>query len=77
MKMEEVECNEPYASKLDEATSADENDDFLVTQSHDAAGRVLFTKERIKGSLPTNAEEFRAKIKLDGVNLVPSGTQIS
>ena len=66
MKLEEVEINEPMASKLDEATSAEENDDFSVTQSHDAAGRILFVKKRLKGVLPTSPEEFRAKLKVEG-----------
>ena len=64
-KLEECEANEPYASKLDEVLSADDQQDFTVSQSHDQAGRVFFVKKRPKGTLPTDPEQLRAKIRLE------------
>jgi len=64
-KLEEVESNEPTASKMDEITSMDDAEVQDLTASLDALGKVQISRRRAKGRLPLGAEEFRMKMRLE------------
>ena len=65
MKMEEVETDEPSASPLDEITSPEDANVEAVSSSIDSTGRVLVSKKRCKGSLPTGPEQFRMRLRIE------------
>ena len=65
--MEEVETDEPVASPLDEITSTDEisSSASSMTSAVDAAGRIVVTKTRAKGAMPSGPEQFRMKLRVE------------
>ena len=65
LKSEEIETEEPTASPLDEVTSADEVAAETVTSGLDSSGRIIVTKKRSKGSLPSGPEDLRMKLRVE------------
>ena len=64
-KMEEIETDEPSASALDEISSLDDICHSTQTSGLDPVGRVLITTKKVRGSLPTNPEQFRMRLRVE------------
>lgn len=64
-KTEEMESNDPMASQLDEVTSIDDVDGFSMQATVDLSGKVQMIKKRAKIALPTGAEEFRMRLRVE------------
>jgi hypothetical protein len=65
MKQEEVETDDPVASPLDEVSSPEDTSLEAVSSSLDTSGRVMVTKKRAKGTLPTGPEQFRMRLRIE------------
>ena len=65
-KSEQVEQNEITASALDEVTSKKDQASTDVTTSMDSQGRIRIVKAKVKSSLPTNTEQLRTKLRVEG-----------
>jgi hypothetical protein len=64
-KMQEIEDNEPFASRLDEVLSLEDHDIQTLTTAIDPAGRIVVTKKKGKIGLPQTTEEFRTRLKVE------------
>jgi hypothetical protein len=64
-KCQEVEENEPMASRLDEILSVEDVDLHSLTTGLDSAGHIIITKRKGKASLPSTTEEFRTRLRLE------------
>jgi hypothetical protein len=64
--MEEVESNEPSASKLDEVASLDDGETQELSATIDNLGKIQISRKRAKGRLPGNPEELRMKLRIEG-----------
>ena len=67
MKVEECENGEILASSLDEITSKTHKNTSSLQTSLDTAGHVRVVKNKSKGTLPNNTEEYRQALKLEAV----------
>lgn len=67
MKVEECENGEILASSLDEITSKTHKNTSSLQTSLDTAGHVRVVKNKSKGTLPSNTEEYRQALKLEAV----------
>ena len=65
MKTEERESGEIVASSLDEVTSKAHKNTSTLQTSLDQAGHVRVTKTKVKGTMPSNTEEYRQAMKLE------------
>jgi hypothetical protein len=66
-KLEEVEQDEPRASPLDEVVSVEDSQSMpTLTSALDPQGRVIITKTKSKGKMPTTTEALRQKLRLEG-----------
>ena len=65
MKTEEIESGEIVASSLDEVTSKAHKNTSTLQTSLDQAGHVRVTKTKVKGTMPSNTEEYRQAMKLE------------
>ena len=74
-KMEEIEQGELLASNLDEVGSKEDSLTIAIQSSVDTSGRLRITRERKKSKLPTNSEELRIKLKLEGTMLIMLGSK--
>ena len=63
--MESIESDEPTASPLDEVTSKSEVSVMSLQTSLDSSGRLKINRQKPKGSMPTNTEELRSKLKVE------------
>ena len=64
-KMEEIETDEPSASALDEISSLDDICHSATSSGLDPVGRVLITTKKVRGSLPSNPEQFRMRLRVE------------
>eukprot|EP00435_Cladocopium_sp_Y103_P067848 s408_g30.t1 len=67
LKVEECENSEITASTLDEVTSKAHKTTASLQTSLDPAGHVRVVKNKTKGSLPSNTEEYRQAMKLEAI----------
>ena len=67
LKVEECENGEITAVTLDEITSQTQKTTASLQTSLDTSGHVRVVKNKTKGSLPSNTEEFRQALKLEAV----------
>lgn len=74
-KMEEIEQGELLASNLDEIGSKEDSLTIAIQSTVDNSGRLRITRERKKSKLPTNSEELRTKLKLEGTALTMLGSK--
>ena len=74
-KVEEVEQGELLARNLDEVGSKEEILTLGVQSAVDSSGRLRITREKKKSKLPSNSEELRAKLKLEGNTLIMLGAK--
>ena len=65
LKVEECENGEITASSLDEVTSKAHKTTSSLQASLDTAGHVRVVKNKSKGALPSNTEEYRQALKLE------------
>ena len=63
--LESIESDEPTASPLDEVTSKSEVSVMSLQTSLDSSGRLKINRQKPKGSMPTNTEELRSKLKVE------------
>lgn len=63
--LESIESDEPTAAPLDEVTSKSEVSVMALQTSVDSSGRLKINRQKPKGSLPTNTEELRSKLKVE------------
>ena len=68
-KMEEIEPHEPTASPLSEVTSKKTAKTMGVQTTVDSGGAVRIVKQRTRGKLPSNTEELRAVLRIEGATL--------
>ena len=64
-KMEEVENNEPHASRLDEITSQDDCETLSMTAALDLTGKVQIMRKRTKIDMPGGPEELRMRLRVE------------
>ena len=64
-KLEECENNEPTASPLDEITSLLDAEVSTITAALDLSRKVQVLRKRVKASMPSNAEEFRLRLRVE------------
>ena len=67
LKVEECENGEITASTLDEVTSKAHKNTSSLQTSLDPAGHVRVVKNKTKGALPANTEEYRQAMKLESI----------
>ena len=67
VKVEECENGEISASTLDEVTSKAHKNTSSLQTSLDTAGHVRVVKNKTKGALPANTEEYRQAMKLEAI----------
>ena len=67
VKVEECENGEVSASSLEEITSKAHKNTSSLQTSLDTSGHVRVVKNKTKGSLPSNTEEYRQAMKLEAI----------
>lgn len=67
LKVEECENGEITASTLDTVTSKAHKNTSSLQTSLDPAGHVRVVKNKTKGALPANTEEYRQAMKLESI----------
>lgn len=65
LKLQEMEDCDPTASALDEISSMADADLSAQVPGWDAAGRSQLFRKRAKGTLPSNPEAFRTKLRIE------------
>lgn len=65
-KLEEVENNEPTASRLDEILSMEDSEVQSIAAGLNASGLVQVVRTKNKVLLPVNSEELRTRLKVEG-----------
>eukprot|EP00435_Cladocopium_sp_Y103_P038052 s612_g10.t1 len=68
VKVEECENGEISAATLDEVTSKAHKNTASLQTSLDSSGHVRVVKNKTKGSLPANTEEYRQSMKLEAIS---------
>lgn len=66
VKAEETESNEPCATPLDEILSKRDASTSVIQSAVDSSGHIKVTRTKSKGKMPTNTEEYRRLIKVEG-----------
>jgi len=61
-KLEEVEHEDPQASPLDEVCMSEASQAQAFNCGFDISGRVIITRQRQKGKMPTSSEELQAMV---------------
>ena len=65
-KLEEVENNEPSASRLDEVTCMEDSESLSVMQTTvDSTGRLQVVNRKSKVSMPATPEELRMRLRIE------------
>ena len=67
LKVEECENGEISAATLDEVTSKAHKTTASLQTSLDTAGHVRVVKNKTKGTLPSNTEDYRQSMKLEAI----------
>ena len=67
LKVEECENGEISAATLDEVTSKAHKTTASLQTSLDTSGHVRVVKNKTKGALPSNTEEYRQAMKLEAI----------
>ena len=65
-KVSALEQNDYVASQLDDIVSVNEGDNFTQVPTTDFQGLLRIVRKKVKGSLPSNSEEYRKKMKIEG-----------
>ena len=65
-KLEELEAHEPTASPLSDVTSRKAQRNSGIQTTLDSNGQLRIIKQKQKGSLPSNTEELRTVLRIEG-----------
>ena len=76
-KLEEVEQDHPTASTMDDITSAEEAETSTMTTCVDLSNRIVVTKKRGKGRLPSDPHEFQLKLRIEASTWIFIGAKFS